>query len=54
MRLHYTLDGSAPNVASPVYQGPIELSKPGRHEVRVTAFDGARAQGTAMAVYRLK
>jgi hypothetical protein len=54
MRLHYTLDGSAPNAASPVYEGPIELSTLGRHEVRVTVFHDERAQGTALAVYPLK
>lgn len=52
--LHYTVDGSKPTVQSPVYQAPITLAQPGRHEVRARAFQGELGQDTVAAVYQLK
>jgi hexosaminidase len=39
--IHYTLDGSAPSTASPIYTGPVTTAS--RGEIRAAAFVGNRA-----------
>jgi hypothetical protein len=49
-RIHYTLDGSAPTEASPLYDGPIPLANSAR--IRARAFaDGFNASQFSEATY---
>lgn len=49
-KLHYTLDGSAPDRDSPEYSEPLKLKEPGRHEIRVVCFRGEKAGDVVVAV----
>jgi len=45
LSIHYTLDGSEPNMNSPLYEGPVEAKKP----VRLKAFSST-GKGSRVSV----
>lgn len=54
-RIHYTTDGSVPTQASPLYQGPIKLSRKGNRWVdpETSALMAARSDGKTLYPVRI-
>jgi hypothetical protein len=46
--IHFTVDGSVPNMNSPVYEGPITLQRAGVHVVTAALFARGKIEGEAV------